>query len=71
MNNIPFFQGREGEYHKAEFDRYRCLDSQLGAVKSNLHEVCRKYINSIALLVEGGAKRKLLGISLSTIHCFT
>ncbi|XP_055351401.1 laminin subunit beta-1-like [Paramacrobiotus metropolitanus] len=55
MNSIPFFQGREGEYHKAEFDRYRCLDSQLSAVKSDLHEVCRKYLNSISLLIEGEA----------------
>ena len=57
INTIPFFQGHAGEYHKQEFDRHRCLDSQLTVVKSELNEVCRKYINSISLLTEGQALR--------------
>ncbi|XP_064483603.1 laminin subunit beta-1-like isoform X2 [Ornithodoros turicata] len=57
-NQIPFFHGSPAnEYHREEFERYRCGQAfYTMRYGGPLHDVCKKYLQSIGLLVFNGAQ---------------
>ncbi|KAG1659411.1 Laminin subunit beta-1 [Nymphon striatum] len=55
--SIPFFHGSTAaEYRRQEFERFRCQQYFYSVVKSNIPDVCKKYLYSIAFYTYGKAQ---------------